>query len=188
MRGVSKLVQVDVTVDFFGSEEAMPLWEEFDFEFDIFIEPAAFIERAVGLGASRIIVHERFKGAREALDMLQEKRTGDFAIAVGLGLRSADAPTALDSYAGLYDFVQVMGIEMEGAQGHPPAPEAIELVRSLRAAYPGLYIQADGAVAPRAREFVRAGANKLVVGSAMVKADNPKAVYKELYTIANGSE
>ncbi len=188
LRGVSKVVQVDVTVDFFGNAEAMPFWEEFDFEFDLFIEPAPFIERAVGLGASRVIVHERFKTAREALEMLQGKRTGDFAIAVGLGLQATDSTKIIAAYEGLYDFVQVMGILQEGGQGHPPAPEAPALVAALRAAYPDIYIQVDGAVAPREEEFVRAGADKLVVGKAIVKADDPMATYKELYNVANGAQ
>ena len=188
LRGISPLVQVDVVADIFEGAETLPLWEEFDFEFDLFVEPAPFVARALELGASRVVVHERFQSAKEALGQLQNTRTGDFAVAVGLGLRAGDSPHTTEPYAGLFDYVQVMGIRQEGEQGHPPAPEAVELVSALRAAYPEMVIQVDGAVAPRAKEFREAGADRLVIGSAIVKADDPKGAYKDLYNRANGAQ
>src|ERR1043166_2934952 len=84
LRGVSPVVQVDVVKDIFEGRESLPQWEEFDFEFDLFVEPAPFVPRALELGASRIIVHERFASARAAIDFLQPYRGGDFAVAIGL--------------------------------------------------------------------------------------------------------
>jgi pentose-5-phosphate-3-epimerase len=187
VRGVAKQVQVDVVADVFGAQEALPWWEEFDFEFDLFIEPAPFVERAIELGASRIVVHERFATAKKALDILQERRGGAFGVAVGLGLRSHDTPDVLARYEGLYDYVQIMGIDHEGVQGEPGDPHGkdMELVRAIRAAYPELVIQVDGAVGPRVREFAQAGANTLVVGSTIVKAENPKETYTRLHGRAN---
>jgi pentose-5-phosphate-3-epimerase len=80
-----------------------------------------------------------------------------------------------------------MGIDHIGRQGEPPDPHHHELllIAELRTKFPKLLIQVDGAVAPHVRELVQAGASRLVVGSAIVNADNPKEVYKALYTEAN---
>jgi pentose-5-phosphate-3-epimerase len=142
-------------------------------------------------------VHAAGSDAREALEGLQQYRAGDFKVEVGVALRAHDTPDALNQFEGLYDYVQVMGIDHEGLQGQPPDEhhKDIELVRALRQKYPTLLIQVDGAVAPRVKELASVGANRLVVGSAIVNADNPKAAYKALisrankeYTEANGTE
>ena len=109
--------------------------------------------------------------------------------AIGVALRAHDEPQALDPFAGLYDYVQIMGIDQEGSQGQPADPhhKDVGLLRALRAAHPELVLQVDGAVAARAQELAVAGANRLVVGSALVRAEDPRAVYKQLYTLVNGS-
>jgi len=190
LRGVSNWVQIDfVGSNYLEGQEAFPLWEEFNFEVDLMLAGQAHEAQAlVSLGAARVVVHLAGGEAKEALEMLQQYRAGDFAVEVGVALRSSDTPDALSEYEGLYDYVQVMGIAQEGSQGQPPDPQALELVRALRQAYPSMLIQVDGAVAPRIKELVEAGASRLVVGSAIVSAENPKAAHKELYNRANGSE
>lgn len=190
LRGVSAWVQVDfVGINYMEGEQSFPLWEEFNFEADLMVERQADAARAmVELGAARIVVHAAGADARGALEVLQERRGGEFGIEAGLALRSSDEPRTLKEFEGLYDYVQVMGIEHEGAQGQPPDGRAVGLVRALREAYPSMLIQVDGAVAPRIEQFAEAGASRLVVGSAIVSADDPKAAYRALYTRANGSE
>ena len=189
LRAAAPLVQVDlVGKNILAGEEDMPFWREFDFELDLMTyDPCADVQIAVALGASRIVVHLQDEKAREALEFLQKYRAGDFLIEAGAALASHDAPEALASFDGLYDYVQVMGIDHIGVQGEPPDPHGkdIELVRALRQEYPELSIQGDGAVAPRARELARAGASRLVVGSAIVRAADPKAALEALYTEAN---
>lgn len=189
LRGVSTWVQVDfVGSNYLRGEESFPLWEEFNFEADLMVDTQRqAAQEMVELGAARIVVHAAGAVAREALEYLQDKRGGDFGVEVGLALRSADTLEVLSAYDGLYDYVQVMGIEHEGSQGQPPDDRAVELVRGLRQAHPAMLIQVDGAVAPRAQEFVQAGASRLVVGGAISNAENPKEVYRALYNRANGS-
>lgn len=187
LRGVAPWVQVDlVGRNYMEGEESFPDWEEFDFEADLMTgNPARDAETAVQLGAARVVVHAEGQ-YREALDMMQKYRAGEYAVEVGVALHPHDSIDALDGLEGLYDYAQVMGIAREGAQGEPPDPRAADMVRALRAAHPGLVIQVDGAAAPRVEELVAAGASRLVVGSAIAGADNPRAAYKEIYTRANG--
>lgn len=190
IQGVGGLVQIDlVERGVLDGREAMPLWEEFDFEFDIFLkDPAEETERCVALGATRIVIHAESKNAVEAIKQLQHLRGGTYAVEVGLGLRVDDTLEALEPYAGLYDYVQVMGIVQEGEQGQPFDERCLDLVSKIRAAHAALVIQVDGGVdllqVPRLRA---AGANRLVIGHAIFNAQDPLAAYAELVQEANKS-
>jgi ribulose-phosphate 3-epimerase len=188
VRGAVQWVQVDlVGRNYLEGEESFPYWEEFDFEADLMVpEQARAAQAMVELGAARVVVHAAGAQSREALEALQAYRAGDFAIGVGIALRSSDAPDALREFEGLYDYAQVMGIAREGQQGQPADPRAVELVRALREAYPNLPIQVDGGVnAESIPALVEAGASRLVAGSAVFAGDNPAAAAKELARIAN---
>lgn len=187
LRGISPFVQIDlVGQNVLAGLEYIPFWEEFDFEADIMLpHPAQEVRQCIDAGASRIVVHAAAEGAKEALAMLQETREGDFAIKAGLALASDAGPEALDDFAGMYDYVQVMGIAHIGRQGEPFDERALAAVEALRAAHPDLLLQVDGAAATHVRELVRAGANRLVVGSAIIHVQDPEAAYKALYTEAN---
>ncbi|MBP9711315.1 MAG: hypothetical protein KBD50_03620 [Candidatus Pacebacteria bacterium] len=187
LQHVAPLVQIDlVDTNVLAGREAPPLWEEFDFEFDIMLpNPAAEVEGCVALGASRIIVHAHTGSALEAVQFLQQYRNGDFPILVGIALSSTGKPEELKPFEGLYDYVQVMGIAHIGKQGEPFDSRVLETIKTLRAAYPELVIQVDGAAATHPKELVEAGANRLVVGSAIINADNPKEMVQSIYSKAN---
>ncbi|MBY0294404.1 hypothetical protein K2Q08_03695 [Patescibacteria group bacterium] len=176
LRGVAPLVQVDlVGENVLEGEIIMPLWESFDFEFDIMLkDPEAHVEQCVELGASRIVVHAEATHAKQALERLQHLRGGSYAVEVGIALRAHDEPDALAPFEGLFDYVQVMGIELIGQQGQPPDPHhgEIKLLKALRALYPSMPLQCDGAVAAHPKEIAEAGATRLVIGSAIVNAED----------------
>jgi pentose-5-phosphate-3-epimerase len=189
LQHVAPLVQVDlVGGNILENEEAMPFWEDFDFEMDIMLpSPSREVRRCIELGASRVVVHASAKDAPEALSQLQETRQGEFRVEVGVALASHDAPEALAPFDGLYDYVQVMGIDHIGKQGEPPDPhrKEIELIKGLRRRHPELVIQVDGAAAAHPEELADAGATRLIVGSAIVAADNPKKELQRLYNLVN---
>lgn len=189
LKGVAPWVQIDlVGKNILEGRDELPLWDEFDFECDVMLaHPAAEIEHCLEIGAARIVVHSQNPEAKQALESLQDKRGGDFPVEVGIALRAHDEPQVLDAFAGLYDYVQVMGIDREGSQGQPPDPHNKELglIRALRATYPRLIIQVDGAVAAHPKELADAGADRLIVGSLIVNAEDPKSSYKQLYTLVN---
>lgn len=188
LQGVSPWVQVDFVGDnYLEGEDYFPLWEEFSFEADLMLaDQAKAAEAMVTLGAARIVVHAAGQGAREAVEALQQYRLGDFAVEVGVALRSQDTPDVLQEFTGLYDYVQVMGIAHEGKQGEPHDPRALGLIQALRAAHPALTIQVDGGVnTDTAAALAAAGANRLVAGSAILAADDTKGAYKKLKAAAN---
>ena len=183
LQGVSPVVQIDlVGKNFLSGEDAMPLWDEFDFEFDLMLpHPDAEIEHCVALGSSRIVVHAHDSGAHEALLAIQHLRGGTYATEAGIALAAGDTPDALQSFLGLYDYVQVMGIAREGSQGQPFDERALALIQNLRDAHPARIIQVDGGVdRTNVAALVEAGASRLVVGHAIRNAINPKAELQAL--------
>ncbi len=190
--GVAPLVQIDLVgnKNILEGHDEMPLWQEFNFEFDIMLpDPAREVARCIDMGASRIVVHASAKTSREALESMQHLRGGEYPVVLGLALAAHDTPEALVPFQGLYDYVQVMGIDTIGVQGQPPDPhhKELELLRALRELHPNLPLSVDGGVAAHPRELVDAGATTLIVGSAIVLADDPRTAYKAIYTKVNGS-
>lgn len=203
IQDVHKLVQIDVVDGHYAShktwpykdadtfekivseESGLPLWEVFDFEFDLMVRNAKeVILDYVHAGASRIIVHAHAEGAYEALQALSDVRDtddGPFTVKTGLALMSGDSPDVVQEFDGLYDFVQVMGVEHIGRQGEPFENKTLILVERLRHRYPDLPIQVDGGVSlEHVKALVDAGVTRLVVGSAIFTADNVREAYDAL--------
>jgi ribulose-phosphate 3-epimerase len=202
VRGVARLVQIDMVDGSFApnktwpygeyesfetiahEEEGMPFWEEFDFEFDVMANhPEKDIDNLVHAGAARIVIHAKSAGAEKALELLQPSRGGELGVKVGIALELTDTPAALDAFDGLYDYVQVMGIAKVGFQGQAFDERAIAVVQSLRAKHRDMLLQVDGGVRlENAAALVAAGATSLVVGSAIFATDDPKGALEALYT------
>jgi ribulose-phosphate 3-epimerase len=209
VRSVAKKIQIDVVDGRFASsttwpykdhgsfeklvseEHGLPYWEDTDFEFDLMIEnPAEHVMEYVRAGGSHIVIHARAENAWEGLHKLAELRgtdDGAFSVTTGIALLPNMQPDVLESFDTLFDYVQVMGIDSEGKQGQPFDAHAINLVERLRHRYPDMMLQVDGGVSlENAKALAKAGANRLVVGSAIFGADNPEEAYRLLVAEANG--
>ncbi len=206
MQGITRAVQIDMVDGLFArnvtwpyndrelfekivaGNEGMPLWEKFDFEFDIMAEhPDRDVESFVRAGASRIVLHSASTGAKDAALALQSFRMMlDMPTSVGIALSPSDSPSTLDSFFGLYDFIQVMGISRVGFQGEPLDESVLILIEQLRQECPDFTIQVDGGVSlENVAKLVKAGGRRLIVGSAIFSADNPIQALKDLRAEAN---
>ena len=201
--GASRIIQVDIVDGIFApnktwpfgdearfekicmGDEGLPHWENFDFQFDLMLEhPEAQVQRFIDAGASSVVVHAKSPGAREALELLAQRNQevgDDLHMGVGLALASDASPEDLEAYSGLYDFVQVMGIEKVGFQGEAFNERALGLIQKIRTQSPSLTIQVDGGVSmANAKRLCDAGANRLVVGSAIFGAPSATKALGEL--------
>ncbi len=203
IRGVVRSVQIDIVDGIFvpnktwpygsGDNLALPFAGEFDFEMDLMVaEPEDTAEKWRQASAKRIIIHADAHGAREALLALRferEEHKKPEGIKVGIALPCSATPDVLSEFENLYDFVQVMGIEKVGFQGQPFDPRAVELLHQLDEQFPGLALQVDGAVSEEhIPELVRAGATRLVAGSAIWKSNDPKEEFRRLQSTVNSSQ
>lgn len=170
-------------------EKGLPFWEEFDFQFDLMIDhPETRVMDFVHAGGNHIILHARSAGALEAFQKLVELREegGALSFKAGIALLSSAQPEELEPFEAQFDFIQIMGIAKVGYQGEPFDKHAIYLVERMRKRYPDLVIQVDGGVSmENANALVKAGASRLVVGSAIFKQDDPAQAVAALRAEAN---
>jgi ribulose-phosphate 3-epimerase len=170
-----------------AQDEGLPFWEDFDFQFDCMTSHA--LRDAgdfISAGASSIVIHGAGKDALETFESLQKERSGDFGVALGVALLPGDDAGTFAQYKELVDFVQVMGIAKVGVQGSEFDSRALALIAALRRDNPELLIQIDGGVRlENARQIAQAGANRLVVGSAIFSHAEPRAAIEELKREAN---
>ena len=167
-----------------NEEEGLPFWDSVDFEFDLMIENAEEqFEFFTRLGAKRIIFHieaqndkEKFKEFLEGLDMYTREN-----IDIGIAINTTTPILELAPILSYVDFVQCMGIEEIGHQGQPFDERVLTQISALRSNYPELIISVDGSVNEKtAPLLVQAGANRLVVGSALMASLDVRATIKQL--------
>lgn len=122
----------------------------------------------------RVVVHvESTLRLADCLQMIRE--SGKEA---GVALR-LDTPLELVApVAHLVDRIQVMSIREVGVQGSAFDPAAVIKVRQLRELYPNVTLSIDGGVTlENAPALLDAGADALVVGSALFHAGEPRENY-----------
>jgi len=170
-----------------NEEEGMPFWDSLDFEFDLMVANAhEQFEFFVRLGAKRIVFHieaekdlNKFIEFLEGIDMYTREN-----IQIGIALNSTTSIDLLKPLISNIDFVQCMGIENIGYQGEPFDERVLKQISELRATYPELIISIDGSVnETTAPLLVNAGANRLVVGSALMNSYDIRETINELENI-----
>lgn len=173
-----------------SQEKAFPHWEDVDFEFDLMTrDPYEKIPDFVSAGASRIIVHLASVDASELENIIRDygkhsAELGPFDVELGIALMPSASPDDIKSIVSKIHFVQVMGIEKIGFQGQTMSEKAVSLVAALRSAYPDLAISVDGGVSlETAPRLIEAGADRLVVGSALFETDDFLGTLKEFHSL-----
>ena len=172
-------------------DQSLPGWETVDYEFDLMVnKPEEVVDDWVLAGASRIVLHIESKGSiKAAVDKLIGR--------VEIGLASnIDTPITKITELGFkihngeiedgsIQFIQLMGIDHIGFQGQEFDVKVIDKIREVREAFPDLDISIDGGVSlETAQELIDAGANRLIVGSAIMNAESPLNALEEFQNLA----
>src|SRR3989344_9274601 len=201
VRGAARWAQLDVCDGFFvpartwpmnpsdrtsfeqmvKGETGLPFWEDFNFDIDLMVQnPEKVIPQWVSAGASRIAIHIEAKhdyaACRAAL--------GD-ATEFGIALVNDTPLSRLEPLRGSFYYMQLLGNAVVGKQGQPFDERVLVRIQEAKKLFPDVTIQIDGAVngetAPR---LIEAGATRLVCGSYILRAEDPKAVIKELQQLS----
>lgn len=133
-------------------------------------------------GCKTVMGHtEAFTDDEEARAALAAWK-GAGAERVGLALR---IDTPLSRFWPLMercDFVHLMSISEIGAQGFPYDDQVLHRIEEVHAHAPDILVEVDGGISEaNIEDVVRAGANKICVGSALSKSDAPAQMYMHLY-------
>ncbi len=200
--GISKMVQIDVCDGHFvpsvswpmnkkdqssvlpilDEEEGLPFWDKIDFEFDLMIEKSyEQFDFFYKLGAKRMVFHikendiENFQDFLDGIDIYFREN-----IEIGLAIGAEVDLEKIKTLINRVDFIQCMGIKRIGFQGEPFDKNILEKIKELKKNYPDIKISIDGGVNEEtASSLIEAGADRLVIGSALNKAFDLKSKIEE---------
>lgn len=137
--------------------------------------PEAVIKKWIAV-ADRVLVHIE---VAEYLKKILDFFTGS-TVERGLVLNFQTSLSVIEQWVNKVELVQLMAIAEIGEQGHPFDGRVIEKIKLLRQSYPNVKIQVDGGVTlDNAHSLIAAGADNLVVGSAIWQTPDPLATLKE---------
>jgi ribulose-phosphate 3-epimerase len=173
-------------------EEGLPFWEDTRFEIDLMVKKERIaIDEWIAAGAERLIVHfESFSNAEEAQKVFDDFKSR-FSIpgsilSAQIGL-AVDLDTELDKFLQLLplcDFFQCMGVSKIGFQGNPFDDRAITRVKEVKGKFPDLTVSVDGGVTlDTGRLLVKAGVDRLVVGSTIFRSEDIPGTIEELKSL-----
>jgi ribulose-phosphate 3-epimerase len=199
LRGRTECVQIDICdgifvsnqtwpfasggfndVDFqkiINEEEGLPFWDDLNFEFDLMVADAVEnFDIYMKLGPKRMIFHlgaqknlSEFEHFLEGLDMYIRDN-----IEIGLAFKPSDDLSVVSKFSHKVDFLQCMGIDEDGFQGEKFDEKVLVNMKYLKENLPGIVLSVDGGInLGNAEMILKAGADRLIVGSSIWKNPDP---------------
>ena len=167
--------------------EMFPHLDRIEYEIDLMcLDADRVISAWLALGVTRLTFHaESVTNLPRFLESIQ-KRFGDGdgfvpgLISFGLALNISSDLALLEPCLKEISYIQFMGIAQIGRQGQPFDRRVIENVRIFHNRHPEVPVQVDGGISlERAKELIALGVTNLVVGSSILRADDPNSVVAE---------
>lgn len=135
----------------------------------------------VAAGADMLVFHIETITVEEITQLSEQYPD----VAIGVSPLNDTPWEIFAAYLPVADYVQLMGIQSIGAQGAPFDERVLTRIAAVREAYPHLTISIDGSVNPDTiAPLVAAGADRLVVGSALLTADDWSSRHEYLEQLA----
>lgn len=171
-----------------SEEEGMPYWQDMSYELDLMVKDAhQHLDFFYPFGASRIVLHAEAEGDEKEFADFIEGIDPYFRDNMEIGI-ALNIDSSVDAYAHILkeaDFVQCMGIAQIGYQGEPFDERVFDKIKEIKEKFPGLTIAVDGGVSlENVEALVKAGATRLVVGSAIWKSGDPVEEIAEFKKLA----
>ena len=138
-------------------------------------DPIDFIEDFKNAGADIISVHVESNNPLEALRLIKKNK-----LKSGIAINPSTPHDAIEPFIEDADMILVMSVE-PGYCGQKFHEKTIGRVEKYRKSYPNKVIEVDGGVdSSNSPKLVTAGADLLVAGSAIFRADDPIEVIKAM--------
>lgn len=153
--------------------EGLPFWEDIDFELDLMVcDAVENFDFYTRFGPKRVVFHLEaqrdwgaFRDFLEGMDMYIRE-----TINIGVAINTATDLEKVFPLVPHVDFIQCMGIEHVGYQGQDFDTRVIDQIKNLKEKFSEVLISVDGSVnEDTAQELISAGADRLVIGSAIFK-------------------
>jgi ribulose-phosphate 3-epimerase len=197
IKSFSTRIQIDLCDGRMGREltwlpegnEELPYKDTNSYECDLMVvDWRTYMPRAISLGMKRIVAHiDSFSEAD--MDELVQTLEGThvhLGLAVSNDVEVSEFDDKVRYIREKYHriFIQVMGIREIGEQGQLFDESCIERIKHSKQMFGDLEVQVDGAMRPEtAAKVLEAGATTAVVGSYLLRHDDPGAAYSELSSL-----
>jgi len=164
-------------------DEVKRITDRFTLEVDLMVKDPLPAARAwIDAGADMVVFHHSTISF-EAFSSFVEQAS----VSVGIASHGEIDTTAFFPYVAVADYVQLMGVRDIGAQGNPFDESVLERIAHIRREFPSKMISIDGSVSKDTiLRLKAAGANRMVVGSAIVKQSSPLSAHQSLSSLVNG--
>ncbi|MBX4200211.1 hypothetical protein KW790_02010 [Candidatus Parcubacteria bacterium] len=177
-----------------GEKVEVPFKEEFNFEAHLMVlNPGRIIDDWVKAGAERVIFQIEAFQVEDSIDKLiqtlrdrSDAGSSYLGLEIGLAVNLNTPLSRVMPYIDRVDFLHLMSIAEIGRQGNPFDNRIYERITELKKDNPELIISIDGGVGlDNAEELLHCGADRLIVGSAIFKAENPEQVLEDLKNLVH---
>ncbi|MCA9367314.1 hypothetical protein KC887_03580 [Candidatus Kaiserbacteria bacterium] len=154
----------------------------FSLEVDLMVaqpsKPARLWQEA---GADRLVFHVETLTPEEL-----ENIAADATASVGVACHGATPIELLLEYATKADFIQLMGIREIGTQGQPFDERVLDSITKVKQELPSISVTVDGSVnKDTIARLAAAGADRFIVGSAIMKREDKEQAWHELSGLIN---
>ena len=159
-----------------------PHTDSYTLEVDLMVEnPFKAASAWEAAGADMLVFHVETIDFASFKDFIEHS-----GITVGISFHGDTSIDSVLPYIEIADYVQVMGIHTIGAQGQPFSEETFSKIERIKSEFPDKMISVDGSVnGTTIKRLVKAGVDRLIVGSAIIGAQDPAAAYAELHSLVN---
>lgn len=163
-----------------------PHTDAYTLEVDLMVEnPIPLARECIKAGADMLVFHIETIDVASFVDFVTHAPKG---VTVGVSFSGNTHVEDVYPYLEHAEYVQVMGIHQVGSQGQPFDESVFDRIEAIKFRAPDLLISVDGSVnAATIPKLIRAGAHRLIVGSAVVGQSDPEAAYGELCTLVRES-
>ena len=165
LRGIAPLIHLDVL--------EKEVWDEIEDDFEAHLmvgDPEAVIGRWIDRGARRIAVHSLSE------EILMHQHLVEIGLAVLIDTPLEDVFPLISTV----DYLHLMSIDEIGEQGHPFDSRIFDRIREIKRNFPECIIAVDGGISlDNADDLLRAGADRLIVGSDIYESDDPEEAYEK---------
>jgi len=143
-------------------------------------DPLAWLQAFKAIKCSRIIYHFEAVSAHE--HVIREIRRYGFK--VGLAVKPQTKLSEFKTLVPQIDYLLFMSVN-PGFYGAPFIPEVLNKIKEFKKAFPDTIAGIDGGVKKEnLRSILNSGVDFVCVGSAILKAHDPQAAYREFSEIA----
>ncbi len=159
-----------------------PHSDAYTLEVDLMVEKPFKAARAwEEAGADMLVFHMETVDLASFKDFIEHS-----GITVGISFHGETSIEAGLPFIEIADYVQIMGIYKIGAQGQPFLEETFSKIERIKKEFPEKMISVDGSVNDKTiARLAKAGVDRLIVGSAIIGADDPAAAYKHLQSLVS---